>query len=754
MRLRSGSSTFSLVFLTVAAGCSEAQPPAAEAGNIGVELQLAPEVSVDSVSYGITGNGLDRHASVAVPGPGATFAFVVDRIPAGQGYLLGLNATSSDGHVACSGGPTSFNVVAGAETSVLVRLQCRSDRRRTGSVLVNGALNQCPLIESATALPLTVPVGGTVQLAGAASDADHGPAALTYHWVASGGVIAEPSAATTSFTGGNPGAVTVTLTVSDGDCQEQWSLPLVVTAAPAADAGASDRRPNILLIVADDLGYSDLGAFGGEISTPNLNTLASEGRLLTDHHSGATCAPTRSMLISGTDHHLVGLGTMGVGSGEQRGQPGYEGFLNDKALSIPELLRDAGYHTYIAGKWHLGSADDQTPKDRGYESSYVLLGGVSTHFAELSNPPTLAQQRNYRENGAYVTPPADFYSTNFYTDRLISYIDAHRGDGRPFYAFAAYTSPHWPMQAPDDFRDRYRGRYDEGYTVIRERRLARQKQLGIIPQSFVANPLLPASTALPTWSDLTPTQRAYEARRMELYAAMVENLDANIGRLIQYLKRTGQYENTFIFFQSDNGPEGSNVDSATANNTLENLGKPGSYIGYRARWAEVSATPFRLWKQYATEGGVSVPAIARLPGDHRSRATFAGLTHVTDVAPTFLELAGIANPGTQYRGRTVHPISGTSLLPALEERSASVRGPTDTLADELFGHRYVIRDNWKLLWLGPPYGPSDWTLYDRSSDRAEINDLSAAQPAVKSALLDAWQSYAQKNGVILVPGGF
>jgi arylsulfatase len=522
--------------------------------------------------------------------------------------------------------------------------------------------------------------------------------------------------------------------------------------ARAADAAEpTTSRPNILLIVADDLGYSDIAAFGGEISTPNLDALAAEGRLLTDHHSGFTCAPTRSMLISGTDHHLVGLGRMGAGVGEQAGQPGYEGYLNERALSVAELLRDGGYHTYIAGKWHLGSTEAQSPLARGYERSYVLLPGVSTHFAELSSPPTQEQQELYREDGRYALPPADFYSTDFYTDTLISYIERDRADGKPFYAFAAYTSPHWPMQAPAAFIDRYRGRYDVGYDVIRERRIARQKELGIIPRDFAPNPLLAATAQRPTWDQLAPEQRAYEARRMEIYAAMVENLDYNIGRLIQHLKSVGEYEDTFIFFQSDNGSESGNQDRAAADNRLENVGRPGSYIGVGLRWAEVSATPFRLFKSQSAEGGHSVPAIARLPAQRGAAASFTGLTHLTDLVPTFLELAQVDNPGSSYRGRTVHPITGRSLLPVLQGRAITVRGEGDIVADEQNNSRYVRRGRWKLLWVAGQYGasPPSWQLFDLVTDRGETNDVAAQHPDVVAALTTEWDNYVKRTGVIL-----
>ncbi|WP_437654334.1 arylsulfatase [Sorangium sp. So ce1182] len=529
----------------------------------------------------------------------------------------------------------------------------------------------------------------------------------------------------------------------------------------AGGGGAGAELPNIVTIVADDLGFSDLGAFGGEISTPNLDTLAAEGRILTGHRSGSLCAPTRAMLISGTDSHAVGLGRMGGGSGPQAGQPGYEGHLTDNALSVAEILKDAGYHTYIAGKWHLGDAEDQSPPARGFEKSYVLLGGVATFFNEYADPPTTAQAQSYREDGVYTQPPRDFYATEFYTDKLIQYIESNRADGKPFFAFATYTTPHWPLQAPPEYIDRYRGRYDAGYDAIREQRLARLKSRGVIPPSFTPNPRLPSDDSNPkSWEQLTPAERIYEARRMEIYAAMVENLDANIGRLIQYLKRVGEYENTFIFFQSDNGAEGGNREGFAANdpsrsgpvvNTLENLGRPGSYIGVGPRWAEVSATPFRLWKSYTTEGGIAVPAIARLPGQHEARPQFDGTTHVIDFLPTVLELAGVPDPGSTYKGRGVEPISGHSILPVLEDRATGVRAPGETLIWEHGNHRYVLRDNWKLLWLSAPYGPTPraWTLYDLATDRGEINDVSAAHPDVAAELAAAWTQYATDRRVIL-----
>jgi arylsulfatase len=256
-------------------------------------------------------------------------------------------------------------------------------------------------------------------------------------------------------------------------------------------AAKPHSRPNILFLLADDLGFSDLGAFGGEISTPNLDDLAAEGRLLLNHHSAFTCAPTRAMINAGTDQHVTGIGNQSI-KPFQRGKPGYEGFLNDRSLYLAELLGDGGYHTYIAGKWHLGEDEGQLPPDRGYERSYVLLPGVGNHFGPRPDAPVPSDtaqlggliQIAYREDGQPVTPPADFFSSTFYTDKLIEYIESNRGDRRPFFAFATYTAPHWPLQAPDDFIDRYQGRYDQGWEVIRQARVERQKALGLFPNEF------------------------------------------------------------------------------------------------------------------------------------------------------------------------------------------------------------------------------------------------------------------------------
>ncbi|MFM0117380.1 arylsulfatase [Paraburkholderia sp. RL18-101-BIB-B] len=604
----------------------------------------------------------------------------------------------------------------------------------------------------------------------------------------------------------------------------------------------AQKRPNILYIMADDLGYSDIHAFGGEINTPNLDALVQSGRILTNHHTGTVCAITRSMLISGTDHHLVGEGTMGVPTDERKGLPGYEGYLNDRALSVAQLLKDGGYHTYMAGKWHIGSGivgsttgGGQTPDQWGFEHSYALLGGAATnHFAHEP-----ANSQNYTEDGKYVQPgqpgqpggaggsPAVFYSTDFYTQRLISYIDSNKGDGKPFFAYAAYTSPHWPLQVPEPYLHNYAGKYDAGYDAIRNARIARQKALGIISNDFLpyggASETLAATAATAnngtvnakyvsavhsaaqgytdygpgtvnkTWASLSPAEKKAQARYMEIYAGMVENLDHNIGLLIQHLKDIGEYDNTFIMFQSDNGAEGWPIDSGadpTATDTANAADPVYSALGtdngkqnaqrlqYGLRWAEVSATPFRLTKGYSGEGGVSTPLIVHQPGQTTQKPTLRDFTHVTDNTATFLAVAQIPPP-TQaapalintltgvdqnkgkvvYNNRYVYPVTGQSLLPLLNDQTTSAVH-TASFGDEAYGRGYLrsADGRWKALWTEPPLGPVDghWQLFDMSADRGETQDVSTQNPSVIDGLVQQWNNYMSSVGGVepLRPRGY
>jgi len=516
-------------------------------------------------------------------------------------------------------------------------------------------------------------------------------------------------------------------------------------------------KPNILLIVADDLGYTDLGAYGGEIKTTNLDALAASGVKLTNFHTAPACSPTRASLLTGVEHHLAGLGTMHQEWDEnQLGQPGYEGFLNSSVVTIAELLKNSGYMTYMAGKWHLGKSSEQTPDARGFEQSFALLEGGASHFSDQAG---LAESASvtYQENGHVVDLPDDFYSSKYYTDKLIEYIGEGKALKKPFFAFAAYTAPHWPLQVPNDYLELYAGKYDQGYSQLRRSRIARMKQIGLIEQSFKLND----DEAEAAWNSLNPQQKKIASKQMEIYAAMVEYLDEQVGRLIDHLRDINQLDNTVIIFMSDNGAEGNDISHLSNNkewlpkafdNSLKNMGKENSYVFTGPYWAQASVGPFRLFKGFSSEGGIRAPAIISYQGLTPIKQQTEQFISVLEIAPTILDLAGVTHPGTLYQGRKIHPASGKSLVPYLTGQETSVLQNVP-IGTELFGRRAITRDNWKLVWMCQPYGEGRWQLFDLSKDLQELHDLSSKHTSIVSSLLKSWESYVNDNGIILPQSG-
>ena len=336
-------------------------------------------------------------------------------------------------------------------------------------------------------------------------------------------------------------------------------LPADSYSVSARSSGAVDAsRPNILLIVADDLGYTDLGVFGGEVDTPNLDKLAADGRMFSQFYASSMCSPTRAMLLSGMDNHLAGVGNLYAKLADnQKGQTGYEGISRQPRCLIAELLQAEGYRTYITGKWHLGESEEHSPPAKGFEKSFVLAESGAGHFSDmqsLSGPGTAI----YRENGRKIDAlPEDFYSTRFYADKMIDYIYQDLGDNRPFFAYLAFTAVHFPLQAPDASIRRHSGKYDQGYDALHAQRFQRLKELGILPADTEPFPPLPAEKS---WDRLDEQERKVSARRMEIYAAMIDDLDRYVGKVIGYLKDVGELENTLVFFMSDNGAEGHRLD--------------------------------------------------------------------------------------------------------------------------------------------------------------------------------------------------
>ena len=542
-------------------------------------------------------------------------------------------------------------------------------------------------------------------------------------------------------------------------------LVAITAASPAASPSpaGSVKRPNIVLILADDMGFSDMGCFGGEIQTPNLDSLAKAGMRFTQFYTSASCSPTRSMLLSGTDTHRNGLGNMNeMTAPNQRGVDGYEGYLNNRVATLPQLLKDSGYHTYMAGKWHMGKEPDQIPAARGFERDFALLDGAGSYW-DMMNFSANTPKSTFTEDGRYLKKlPKNYYATKTYTDKMIGHIEANRKDGKPFFAYVAHQAPHDPYHLPRDWRNRHVGEYDKGWDAVRKERLQRQIEMGLVPKG---TELAERMWFLPDSTTLAPASKAVMGRKMELYAGLVENMDYHVGRLMDYLKKIGEYDNTIFIVFGDNGAEGTDLfqtivgSAGTANFLFASIGwsqthfnawgDPQSYVGYGPMWAQVSMTPFSQYKGNLAEGGirngliVSGPIVKQAPG-----TISRGLLHVADIMPTLLEVAGAGYPKT-VNGQEPPPLIGRSWVKTLAGEAESPRSEQDYLAWEIFGNRAVRQGEWKLRWQYKPYGTEEWELFNLSTDLGERHDLAGQHPEKVKALLALWDDYVRANDVVL-----
>ncbi|KAI9739098.1 MAG: hypothetical protein M1834_007311 [Cirrosporium novae-zelandiae] len=547
-------------------------------------------------------------------------------------------------------------------------------------------------------------------------------------------------------------------------------------------ATPNGKRPNFLIIVADDLGFSDPGCFGGEIQTPNIDKLGKEGVRFTGFHSAAACSPTRAMIMTGTDHHIAGLGNLiewtnfsgqnfpkgsKFSTAPQRGMPGYEGYLNEKVAVLPEILRDSGYHTVMSGKWHLGLKKERSPHARGFERSLALLPACASHYGyepeeeKKGNIPKFLEMSVislHMEDDHYVKElPKGWYSSNGYGDRMLQYLSEwkERGDERPFFAYYPFSAPHWPLQAPKEYMDHYKGVYDEGPEVLRQKRLHELIKLGMINPDTEAHPVV--ADEVTGWDEMSEEDRKKSCKAMEAYAGMVECIDHNVGRVIDYLKEIDELDNTFVMFLSDNGAEGAAYEAYPMvkgplmeqfyNNSIENIGAYDSFVWYGPRWAQAATAPSRLYKAYTTEGGVRVPCIARYPGLRESQISDTFAT-VMDIAPTVLELAGIKHPAPTYQGREVVPMRGLSMLSWLHGNQQRVHDEDYIYGWELCGRGALRKGNWKTVFIPKPKGTETWQLYDLSKDPGEIHDLADKYPEKLEELLGHWDKYVKECGVI------
>ncbi|OAA61971.1 Alkaline-phosphatase-like, core domain protein [Niveomyces insectorum RCEF 264] len=582
------------------------------------------------------------------------------------------------------------------------------------------------------------------------------------------------------------------------------------------------KRPNFLFILADDLGFSDIGCYGAEIQTPNIDRLAADGVRLVNHHTAAACSPTRAMLLSGTDAHLGGLGVLiehkasEFGAKRWNGKAGYEGYLNNDVAALPEILSDHGYHTVMSGKWHLGLRASQGPWNRGFQKAFAMLPGCCNHYAwepvqerfPVGGRPVHAEQGKKVDIPPNKTEdPNGFYSTEAYTKRLIEYFDERTAEdkAKPFFAFLPFTAPHWPLQCSKAARDKYKGIYDDGPYALRERRLRRLTELGIIDANVVPHKVETTTVDVGEWDEMTPDERKLSSRAMEAYAGMVDTLDANVGKVLDYLKATGEYDNTFVVFMSDNGAEGAALESVSVmgddlrrvihayyDNSYENIGAWNSFTWLGPLWAQASTAPSRLYKMFPSEGGILVPCILKPPAGAFAAPAFApgtlnrAFSTVMDFVPTFLDLAGIALPPpvtkdvtptslpgratatrrmTTFRGRDVHAVRGVSLVPyfARGEKSEddadgywAVHPSSEPVGWELFARGALRKGDWKIVHIGRQQGGAGegddgWELFNLAADPGETRDLAAAEPDKLRELLACWDAYVTECGVAWGP---
>jgi arylsulfatase len=517
-----------------------------------------------------------------------------------------------------------------------------------------------------------------------------------------------------------------------------------------------DTRPNIILIMADDMGFSDIAPYGGEIETPNLQRLADEGIRFTQFYNAARCCPTRASLLTGLYPHQAGVGHMM----EDDGLPGYRGDLSRQSVTIAEVLREAGYATYMSGKWHvtrhMGYWDgDSTrlskhnwPVQRGFDAFFGTILGAGSFY----DPVTLTEDNTPSE------PQTDeFYYTDAISDRAAGYIESHHSgaaSNKPFFMYVAYTAPHWPLQAPEEDIARYEGRYDKGWDSIREQRRTRQIELGVIDSSWA---LSPRDSQVPPWEAVPDRQKTWFRRSMEVYAAQVDRMDQGIGRILESLSATGQLDNTLIAFLADNGgcaevltpswrglflPKTTRAgDPVSIGNDFSVMpGPEENYQSYGPHWANVSNTPFRRYKHWVHEGGIATPLILHWPATGvRGGVLVEDVGHLVDMMATFVDAAEAHYPDS-FNNEVVLPMEGTSLLPIFEQRAL----PERPIFWEHEGNRAVRSGNWKLV----SAFDGDWELYDLASDRSELNNLISERPKIADSLEGLFGEWAQRAQVV------
>lgn len=517
----------------------------------------------------------------------------------------------------------------------------------------------------------------------------------------------------------------------------------------------SKTPPNVVIILFDDAALMDLGFFGGEASTPHIDALARRGTRFARYSTSPLCAPSRAMLLTGLTNHQAGVATIKeVLPKEHEGQPGYGLSLEPNAATLAERLRLAGYQTFMSGKWHLGDRPGQLPGARGFDRSFALDASGADNWDHKPYMP-FYKSAPWFEDDRPTTYPAGQFSSTVIVDKMLSYLGSRQVGPQPFFAYIALQAVHFPIQAPRAYTQKYAGRFDAGWDAMRRDRFERAKVLGLIPTN-AQPPAVPAS--MRAWDSLSPDEKRMQAKTMEVYAGMIEATDADIGRLVAHLDKTGELGNTIFVITSDNGPDPSNPGGVLGFNwwmqlngysrELANLGERGSHNWIGPEWATAVATPGSLFKFYTASGGLRVPMLMAGPGVDANKTVHAA-AYVQDITPTVIELVGGAPSIPKAK-----PMTGRSLVPVLNGQAQGVYGPDDAVGLEVSGNAAITKGDYTLVKFNPPFGDHQWRLYHVLNDPGQTQDLSAQLPAVRADLERAYAAYVQANGVLDLPKGY
>lgn len=523
------------------------------------------------------------------------------------------------------------------------------------------------------------------------------------------------------------------------------------------------ERPNIVLILADDLGFTDISPFGSEISTPNIAALAEAGVAFTNYHTAGSCAPARAMLLTGVDSHRNGVPNIPEAlPPEQQSHENYRGVLGDNVVTLATVLREAGYHTYMTGKWHLGHTPELLPYARGFERTIAMADTGADNWEQRTYLPIYDSAHWYADGQAH-TLPDDFYSSEYFIDKTIEFIDENAADGEPFFAYIPFQAVHMPVQAPREFSDKYAGLYDEGWTVMREKRRRAAEAAGVIP----AGTKMIVTPGTLDWDSLSEDRKRHHSRRMEVYAGMVDAMDMHIGRLMDYLKVIGEFEDTIFIFTSDNGAEGSNLinmdgtsllsnwfDQVGYNANYETLGERGSFNAIGPNNATIAASPLAYYKFYASEGGLRVPLLISGPGIIRPEKLTDEFVFVTDLAPTILSLAGASDHAGSWNGRMIEKIIGKDFSSFLQGDAESIHAESTSIGYELGGNSALFKGDYKVVFNRSAVNDRAWHLFNIKADPGETNDLATVDPERFADMLSDYAEYVKTNNVLPMPDGY